>query len=495
MKDWCDAQLSRVTMYRLVTICLSVLLGVSGVLALSGYFAFSVGELVLSAMLLMGSVFGVSKLLGKVFGVAMHGESSVITGLILTFVLFPPAEWKGFIALILVGVIAAASKFLLAVRGRHVANPAAVAAVLAGVLGLASAGWWVATPALLPVVAATTCLILYKTRQLLVGGVFIALALTLVTLQGVVNGELLGESFWLALASWPIVFLAGVMLSEPLTQAPRRTGQLAVAALVAVLLVVPLHTPLVSMTPALALVMGNLVAWWLGSRRALSLKFVERRQLTPTSYEFVFQAALPFLPGQYIELMLPHARPDMRGMRRMFTIAASPSDGQVRFGIKIPEHHSTFKQTLANLQPGTMVRATRIAGDFVLPEDTGKPILFVAGGIGITPLISYLRARSPHDITLIYAVSSPAEIAYRDVLAVSGIRVIVVVPGGKAEVPSGWTVVDGVAVTKEILADYATDVSRQRVYISGPPLMVNSVKRLARSLGAKKVHTDHFSGY
>lgn len=495
MKDWLDAQLSRVTMYRLVTLCLSALLVASGLFALTGYFSFSPIELFIATSVLIGATLGTSKLFGWLFGVSVQSESSAITGLILAFLFMPPTSWQGWAVLVFIGVIAGASKFLLAIRGRHIFNPAAVAAVIAGAVGLAGASWWVATPALLPVVVMISLLILYKTRRLLMGGVFVAVAVVAVTLQGMLAGEMIGESLWLAVASWPIVFFAGVMLSEPLTQPPRRSQQLAIAALVAVLLAMPLQTSVLTMSPALALLIGNAISWWLGTRRAVKLKFVERKRLTPSSYEFIFEGTAPFRAGQYIELMLPHKKPDSRGARRVFTIATSPGDKSLRFGIKIPERSSTFKQALMVLQPGKVIQATRIAGDFVLPKDTKQPVLFVAGGIGITPLISYIRARQSHDITLVYAVSSPAEIAYRDVLAVSGMKVIVVVPGGKAEVPGGWKVVDGAFVSEDILAEHVADLKDRTAYISGPPLMVNAVKRSVRKLGARFVHTDHFSGY
>lgn len=495
MKDWVDAQLSRVTMYRLVTLCLSVLLGVAGLLSLTDYFGFSLVELLISVTILVLATYGSGRLFGWLFGVTPHGESSIITGLILACLFVPPSSLVAGLSLVLVGVFASASKYLLAVRGRHIFNPAATAAVMASVIGLAGAGWWIATPALLPITLTITVLILYKTRRIQMGLLFVVLATIFVTIQSVAFGSSALVGLWVALASWPIVFFAGVMLSEPLTQPPRRRQQLMIAALVAVLLVVPLKTPIIAMTPALALLIANAVSWWWGARRALALKFIERKQITPSSYEFVFAGTVPFVAGQYIELALPHKTADSRGVRRTFTIASSPGDMMVRFGIKVPETSSTFKRTLMALESGNRVQATRVAGDFVLSKDPDEPILFVAGGIGITPLISFLRSYQKRDIVLLYAVSSPDEIAYRDVLAVNGVKVVIVTPGGKAEVPSGWKVVDAPFVSADILKKYVNDFASRTIYISGPPLMVNAVKRAAGQLGAKNIKTDHFAGY
>jgi ferredoxin-NADP reductase len=496
MKDQLDYWLSKVTMYRLVTLCLSALLGVALLVALTGQLGFAPWLLLVSVAILLAATYGSGRLFGWLFGVRPHGESSIITALILACLFFPPISVLAAVKLVLVGCFASASKYLIAIRGRHILNPAATAAVIASVTGLAGAAWWIATPALLPVALIIALLILYKTRRLQMGVLFMLLATILVTISAMLFGTAFVPSLLMAIESWPIVFLAGVMLSEPLTQPPRRWQQLSITVLIAVLMVVPLRTPVIAMTPALALLIGNAVSWYWGSRRALKLTFVKKVQLTPSSYEFVFTGNVPFVAGQYIELTLPHHGADSRGVRRVFTIAASPGDKTMRFGIKIPERHSTFKQALTQLQEGTVVAATRVAGDFVLPAETARPILFVAGGIGITPLISYVRSYTGRNIVLVYAVSSPAEIAYRDVLAVAGIRVIVVTPVATIDdIPGGWEVIDGAAVTPEILQKAVPDIRERMVYISGPPLMVNAVKRTAKKLGARAVKTDHFAGY
>lgn len=500
MKDQIDFWLSKVTMYRLVTLCLAVLLGVSGVLALTGYFAFSFVSLALSVVVLIVATYGSSLLFGRLFSVQPHVESSIITALILACLFIPPElSVIGFAKLALVGVFATATKYVFAVHGRHIFNPAAAATVIASVTGVAFAGWWIATPALLPVIGIVGFLILQKTRTAQVSGLFVLVAATLIAIQSVFAGLEIWQGIWFAFASWPILFLGSVMLSEPLTLPPRRYQQYCIAVLVAVLMVIPLRTDIISMTPALALVIGNAVAWWWGTRRAIRLTFVEKIQLTPSSYEFVFKAKVPFVAGQYLEFSLPHAHADSRGVRRVFTIGTHPGDTSIRFGIKFYDHPSTFKQALRELQPGSVVPVTRIAGDFTLPKNPDDPLLFVAGGIGITPFISFLRHLTAEDdkrdITLIYAVANADEIAYKDVLENSGATIVIVVPGGKAKVPKGWKIIDAPFVSAELLQKEVADITQRTVYISGAPLMVNAVTRASKKLKAHKIKTDHFTGY
>lgn len=500
LQDQLDFWLSKVTMYRLVTLGLAVILGVSGVLALTGYFAFSIVSLLTSIAILVGATYVSGRLLGWLFGVRPHGESSVITGLILAC-LFVPPELAIFelVKLGLIGIFASASKYLLTIRGRHIFNPAAAATVIAGIVGIGFAGWWVATPALLPVTFLVGFLILRKTRTALVSGLFVGVAASLVTFHAMLSGLELGQGMWLAFASWPILFLGAVMLSEPLTQPPRRWQQLLIAVVVAVLMTMPVRTPFIELTPALALIIGNFIAWWWGARRALQLTFVEKIQLTPSSYEFVFTGTVPFTAGQYLEFTLPHKAADNRGSRRVFTIATNPTDKTVRFGIKFYPQPSTFKQTLKALQPGTVVAATRVAGDFTLPKDINKPLLFVAGGIGITPFVSLLKhlqaTGEKRDITLMYAVAASDEIAYKHILEASGVSVIVVVPGGKATVAKQWQVIDAPFLSHELLQKSVPDIASRTVFISGAPLMVNAVARAAKELKVRVIKTDHFTGY
>ena len=500
MKDQLDFWLSKVTMYRLVTISLITLLGISSLLSLTGYFAFSFVSLLLSVGVLLAAVYGSGRLLGWVFGVRPHGESSIITALILACLFIPPELTAlAFAKLALIGVFASTTKYILAIRGRHIFNPAASAALIAGLTGIGFAGWWIATPALLPVVIVAAILILHKTRRLQMGLLFVGLSTLFITVQSVLLGLAVWQGIWLALASYPLVFFAGVMLSEPLTQPPRRWQQLTLATGVAVVMMIPLHTPFLTMSPELALIIANAVAWCWGAHRALKLKFVEKIQLTPSSYEFVFAGNVPFTAGQYLEFSLPHKAADSRGIRRVFTIATNPSDANIRFGIKFYDRPSTFKQTLRDLKPGSVVPATRVAGDFVLPTDNREPILLVAGGIGITPFISFARhlikTNEKREVILVYAVASAEEIAYKDILEKSGMRVTIVVPGGKANVPKTWQVIDAPFVSAELLQKEITDIMRRSVYISGAPLMVNAVARAAKKLGAKRIKTDHFTGY
>lgn len=486
MNEWFDEQLGRITMYRLVIYGLIAMAAMGILLAITGTAAFTATAFLLTLGTLVAVSYAANRLFGWLFGVTPQGESAIITGMILAFLFTPAVTPLALFKLALVAVIAMASKYIIAPRGRHIFNPAGIAVVIASVSGLAFAGWWVATSAMLPITIIVGTLILYRTKKLTMVSVFLVVAIVMLLLRGTDPVT--------AMVSWPLLFFGAIMLSEPLTLPPRAKQQYIVAAIVGVLIVLPFHYGPVSMTPALALVVGNIISWAYGSRGAIKLRYAGKKQLGEHAYDFTFDTKkLSFEPGQYIELTLPHHHVDSRGKRRIFSIVARPGDEQLSIGVKVPKKPSSFKRALMNLRTGDTVYATRMAGDFVLPDDAKTPIVCIAGGIGITPFISYYLS-SDRPIKLIYAVNAISDVSFVEQLRHHAVDVTVVSPDS-AQLPDvEWKHVRGHlddATLKELLKDS----HGATVYVSGPPAMVVGTRRIVRSLGIKNIKVDEFAGY
>lgn len=473
-------------MYRLVLYGLIALALTALVLMATHNLSYSPVAFIGSIIVTVGAAYGSNRLFGWLFSIKPHGESALITGLILALLFTPPDTVLGLVKLGLVAVIAMASKYILAPNGRHIFNPAAIAIVIASVSGLAYAGWWIATPGMLPATAIVASLLLYRTKKLTVGLIFIAVALASLWLRG--------TDPITALSSWPILFVAGIMLTEPLTLPPRAKQQYIVAVLVGLLMTTPFSYWKVTMTPALALVLGNIIGWWFGQRRHIKLRYVGKKRLADTTYELTFDTQkLQFEPGQYIELTLPHARVDSRGSRRIFSIVGSPGDEQISIGTKIPEKPSSFKRALMNMKTGETLHATRISGDFVLPQDPNVPVICIAGGIGITPFVSYCLSTN-RKLELIYAVNTISELSFVDQLKHHDVAVTVVSQDDGQLPDRDWSRVRG-KLDAEVIGGLIDPASNPTVYISGPPAMVVSIRNTVRSLGVKNVKIDEFSGY
>jgi ferredoxin-NADP reductase len=314
--------------------------------------------------------------------------------------------------------------------------------------------------------------------------------------------------FWQILWSSPFLFLGAFMLSEPLTLPPRRWQQFTVAAVVGVLAGWPIDLGQISLGQERALLIGNLVAFALAFtvRAAVRLTLVSRTPLTPTVQVLTLRAArrLPFLPGQYVELEVPHRHPDARGTRREFSIASAPEDlPEVRIAfrespvVRDGKAQSSYKKALAEIPVGGTLAATGVWGDFVLPKKTSSPVLMVAAGIGITPFVSQLRhvrlSGQDRDIVLVYVAADAAELAFRDELEASGVPVILFTRDRPQDLPRHWLWARGVRLDAEGLLQVVPDIGARHAYVSGPAgLIADLAPALER---ARSITTDAFSGY
>lgn len=121
-----------------------------------------------------------------------------------------------------------------------------------------------------------------------------------------------------------------------------------------------------------------------------------------------------YVAGQYTVLTLPdQGLTDTRGFRRTLSFASAPHESILRFTVR--DGVSGFKQVWKNLKPGDTATVTRAVGRCTLPADAA-PIVFLAGGIGITPVYSMLlhmvHVSDTRPVTLIYTNRHRDEITY-----------------------------------------------------------------------------------
>ncbi|HET7673044.1 MAG TPA: FAD-dependent oxidoreductase [Candidatus Saccharimonadales bacterium] len=205
-----------------------------------------------------------------------------------------------------------------------------------------------------------------------------------------------------------------------------------------------------------------------------------------TTFWFKPEKELSQIAGQYTELIIPHDNPDERKNRRWFTLSSSPTERLASITTKLdPVRKSSFKTALSGLKSGDIISGHMPMGDFVLPKDETLPLVFVAGGIGITPYRSILKylldTGQRRNITLIYSISAPDELAFADLIEKSGVEFIRHIGRLKA---------------KDILAYIPVD-NRQVVYISGPENMVETLQNDLIGLGVDKfqIRSDFFHNY
>lgn len=508
-----DRTLGRLPMYRLVLLCLAVL----AVLAVLASFVHLVGQPPAALLATLVVSVGVSWLAGRLFGALArtpaYTPSALITGLLLFFIVFPTTAPGDLLVIAAVALVAAASKYLLVVGGRHVLNPAATGMFLVGLTGLGASAWWVATLFLLPFVVVFGLLVLIRMRMVRAGVLFVLVAVVLEVAGQIAFGATPNAALASALVSTPVLFVAGFMLTEPFTLPARTWQRMVEMAVVAVVIALPYLAPFRLLTlgpsPELAILVGNVLSLLLARPAAARLRFAGRRPLTATSTEFAFTPQRPFThaAGQYLELQLPRTGVDRRGTRRTLTIVSAPGDasGEVKVAMRTREPLSSFKQALDALPLGSPLRATTVGGAFTLPKDRSVPLLLVASGIGITPFVSQLQAEialvaagaRPRDILLVDRLPSPDELPYADVLTASGARVLLVTPEAYslAEVglPDHWHLAE--RFDAETLRGVLTEPGRRIGYVAGSPGFVARARTVLRSCGVRRIRVDAFSGY
>jgi len=504
-----DNILNLITTYRLVLYYLIFLVMAAVGLSFLGILPFQPVDLLVSLSVLVSVCWIANCVFAKLFNVPANTESLYITAFILALIITPrsPARYfsAGSAVFLWVGVWAMASKYLLAIRRKHIFNPAALAVALAAFTLNQAASWWVGTFAMLPFVVFGGLLVARKIRRFdlilsfLAAAGAVTLGATLTKGTGVLpaSGQLLADT--------PILFFAFLMLTEPLTTPPARAARVLYGVTVGLLLSSSLHFGRLYSTPELALLVGNVFSYLMSPRAAYLLKLQTTTQLAPDIYEFRFSGAtrLRFRPGQYLEWTLRHSRPDSRGDRRYFTIASSADERQVRLGVKFYPGASSFKRALLAMRPGSEIVASQLAGEFVLPANKREKLVFMAGGIGITPFRSMIKHLLDHDekrpITVLYSNKTAPEIVYADVLEKArkqlGIRTVYTLTDANC-VPPDWQGGTG-RVDAEMIAEAVPDYRERTFYLSGPRALVVGFEEVLRNIGIPKsrIKTDFFPGF
>lgn len=501
--NYIDAILNRITMYRLMLYYLIALLLAAGVLGLFHVLPYSPFAIAFSVAVLLISSWGTNLVFAKIWRAVPSSASLYITALILALIVTPvvPTDISGAIFLGVLGIWAMASKYLLAVRGKHLFNPAALAVALSGLFLAQSASWWVGgNLALLPVVLIGGLLVIRKLQRLDLFLSFTSVALTTVALTSADPLHAIGAT----LLHSSLFFLAFVMLTEPATMPSTRLMRILYGAIVGIWFAPALHIGSLYFTPELALLLGNLFVFLVTPNARRTLTLIGHTVPANATHEFVFASDRPlaFVPGQYLEWTLPEGKStDSRGNRRYFTIASAPDEEHLRLSVRVTEPLSSFKRDLLALPLGATVSVAQLAGDFVLPKDPERKVAFIAGGIGITPFRSmvgsFLDSKDKRDAVLLYSNRIIEDIAYYDFFERArtqlGMKTIYALTDDTFTFPGAHTgAIDAKLIMREI-----PDYQERTFYLSGPRSMVLAFKKTLRELGvaARHVKTDYFPGF
>lgn len=213
-------------------------------------------------------------------------------------------------------------------------------------------------------------------------------------------------------------------------------------------------------------------------------------------------ASYQFRAGQHADFAFLKPSPGYeQDNSRTFSLANSPEDkGQIMIAMRMRE--TAFKTALKAASLGTKFQVSRPRGSFALHADVTRPAVFLAGGIGITPMRSILhwaaQERLPHKLHLFYSNRHLEDAAFLEEfedLATQNpcFRFIPTLTGVESPV---WHYEHG-PIDRGLLARYLDDLNGPVYYAAGPSGMVAAMAGLLDGSGVSDddIKTEEFGDY
>lgn len=501
-----DNVLNKVTMYRLMLYYVTALYSLAIIFSFFKFLPYNWFDLLASGMYLIGVCFVVNQLIARIFKIQPNYESQLITGTILALIVGPLPLLANIVFLTTVAALSMVSKYLISFRRQHVFNPAAFAVTITALIIGQGASWWIGGSVMLPFIAVMGLIMARKLRRfhlILSFVVSYALFLSIFSFSSVgANGilNLLQNAF----LSPPLLFFTFVMLTEPITSPADRKMRIYFGLFTGLIYAAFSTYLTIFYTLELALLTANLLFRIISFSEKYNLVLQQKNEIAQNIWEFIFEPTRKFVftPGQYLEWTVPHKHTDSRGNRRYFTIASSPTEKSLRLTVKIPsDKPSSYKNALKNTKVGDSIYATNLEGEFTLAKDSAQKYVFIAGGIGITPFISFVKyaidKNQKVDGTLFYIAHDVSEFVHKDLFTEAekklGLKIVYVLGDNP---PKGWTGEVG-RLNDDMVKKYVKDFENSLYYISGPQPMVMAYEDLLQKIGNGKIKykADFFPGY
>ena len=198
-----------------------------------------------------------------------------------------------------------------------------------------------------------------------------------------------------------------------------------------------------------------------------------------------------FVPGQFLNVAfwIGGAR-----MNRSYSISSSPTQREyVELTVRREPRGAVSRHIDDLLKVGDQIEAGGPVGQFTFTGTEADSIVLIAGGVGITPMMSitrYLTERSwAGDIFFIYTCRTPADFIFADEVAALqrlNPKLHVAVTISKPE-GTDWKGPRG-RITKEWLTQTVPDLASRRIHLCGPPSMMDSTKAILTELGVPPDH-------
>jgi ferredoxin-NADP reductase len=230
------------------------------------------------------------------------------------------------------------------------------------------------------------------------------------------------------------------------------------------------------------------------------MTLVDRQRIARDTMAFWFDAngaRYEFRAGQHADFVFGSDSDNSR----TFSLASSPLDKEPIM-IAMRMRKTAFKSALKAAALGTKFIVSRPRGSFTLHRDITRPAVFLAGGIGITPIRSILQSatqeRLPHKLYLFYSNREADDAAFIEEL--QGLAAqnpnFILVPTVTGHKTLAWPYEKG-HINREMLTRHLLGLTGPIYYIAGPSGMVTAMSELLKSSGVNEddIRTEEFGDY
>lgn len=202
-----------------------------------------------------------------------------------------------------------------------------------------------------------------------------------------------------------------------------------------------------------------------------------------------------FIAGQYV--LLGVKRGD-ETLTHPMTIASAPHQAELEFIMRLTD--SKFKQVVTNMRSGDEAYIGNAIGTLVLSGNKSESVVFLAGGIGITPFCSMLRQaeheKSRQQFTLFYSnqtEGSAVDLAELKNIGLDNYKTVFTLTRASKDV---WLGESG-RINKAMLLKYLPQLSAHTYYIVGTSSFVIGMVSLLEdnNISKSQIKTESFSGY
>ena len=202
--------------------------------------------------------------------------------------------------------------------------------------------------------------------------------------------------------------------------------------------------------------------------------------------------------GQHVDLRL--TAEDGYQAQRSYSISSAPEAGSVEVTVELVDDGEVSPYLVEDARLGDQFEVRGpIGGHFSWSVDEGGPVVLVAGGSGLAPLMSMLRHRaaraSQADARLLVSARSPRDALYRDELEELEPRAgLLVAWTFTREPPPGWLGFAGRVDAEMLTAVGPGPQARPRCFVCGPTPFVEHVANLLVDAGHDPhlIHAERF---